>query len=366
MRITLSHHSALDALRCLRMEEDNPKEMDHVSLVKPTPWVGKQWSGQAFDSEHWRWMVPSRQKKLHVLVPHHSDKIRMDTVISHVCTKKLPSTAIVWLDEYSAMVGPELLFLQMASELSLPELVLLGHELCGNFSLPGSEAHGATARTHIPAATSVGRLNGFLSSMKKAWGVRRARLALQYVVNHALSFPEAVLSTMYALPRREGGYGLGPVLLNERVDVTSHLDDQHRYRFPDLLFSFAHIGINYDGEKHLDLDGIVAAAQEVERLEGEKRESSRVELVKKVDEVRAKVVDDMKRDRQLMAKGYIVLPMVKEDLYTRGGLDQFTLSLLECAHTFFGVSLDNSIKEILDPSTTPDRRDLLELLLSKG
>ena len=39
----------------------------------------------------------------------------------------------------------------------------------------------------------------------------------------------------------------------------------------DLSFSFAPIGINYDGEDHLDLTGIARAARKAAQAEGDSR-----------------------------------------------------------------------------------------------
>lgn len=106
----------------------------------------------------------------------------------------------------------------------------------------------------IPSATSVENLNSFLSQFTQARGLAKAKEALPYVRDHALSVPETIMSTMYSLPVAESGYQMGPVTLNERIQQDGS-DDQKlgKTRYPDLLFPFAPIGINYDGVDHLDL-----------------------------------------------------------------------------------------------------------------
>ena len=262
MAITLSHYSALDVVRSLRMEGECIAEMTRIALVPPTPFLGKRWTVRVFGNEYWRWQRPTKTAPLHVLVPHGRKRIRMDTVVSHVCSKDLPASSIVWLDEFSSIASPELLFVQMASELDVPSLVLLGHELCGHFTMPDRRNANRKAVTQIPSVTSVGQIGAYLDGVPKAWGVKRARRALSYVSDHAVSLPEAVLSTMYGLPSDLDGYGLGEVTLNERVDVTEEDDKRPNVRYPDLLFSFAPVGINYDGEDHLDLRGIALAARD--------------------------------------------------------------------------------------------------------
>ena len=366
MLVTLSHYSALDATRTLRMHDNDLQSMDRIALWKPVPWVGKQWTIQAFTTDHWRWAQPSKKLPLHVLVPSQQDKIRMDTVVSHVCAKRLPPSSIIWLDEHTSMVCPELLFLQMAQELSLPELVLLGHELCGYYSLPSSNSTGKKARTQIPCATSVEQIEDYLQARHRAWGVNKARAALPYIADHAASFPEGVLSTIYALPTDLCGYGFGRMQLNQRVKVSSCEDDHERYRYPDLMLPIAPIGINYDGEDHLDLKGIVAAACAMESAEGDEREALYVDLQNKLCEVRSKVVDDMARNRELASRGRIVLPMTKENLYGKGNLDKFTLRLLECAESLFGVDINDAKNIISNKEMANERYELLSSFLDKA
>ena len=366
MPVTLSHYSALDAMRALRMNDDDVQGMDRIALWKPVPWVGKQWTIRAFSTEHWKWAQPSKKRPLHVLVPSQQDKIRMDTVVSHVCAKKLPTSSIIWLNEHASMVCPELLFLQMAPELSLPELVLLGHELCGYYSLPSSNNAGGKVQTQVPCATSVEQIEDYLNARHRAWGVKKARAALPYIADHAASFPEGVLSTIYALPTDLCGYGFGRMELNQRVEVGESDDGKKRHRYPDLLFSFAPIGINYDGEDHLDLKGIVAAACAMEVAEGDERGTKYEDLHKKLREVRSKVVDDIARNRELASRGRIVLPMTKENLYGEGNLDSFTLQLLECAESVFGIDVKDAKNIILNKEMANKRYELLSALLEKA
>ena len=366
MPVTLSHYSALDVTRALRMHADDLQCMDRIALRKPVPWVGKQWTIRAFSTEHWKWAQPSKKLPLHVLVPSQKDKIRMDTVVSHVCAKQLPPSSIIWLDEHTSMVCPELLFLQMAPELSLPELVVLGHELCGYYSLPSSNNVGEKVQTQISCATSVEQIEDYLKARHRAWGVKMARAALPYIADHAASFPEGVLSTIYALPTDLCGYGFGRLQLNQRVKVSDCEDDHERYRYPDLMLPIAPIGINYDGEDHLDLKGIVAAACAMELAEGDERKALYVDLQNKLCEVRSKVVDDMARNRELASRGRIVLPMTKENLYGKGNLDKFTLRLLECAESLFGVDINDAKNIISNKEMANERYELLSSFLDKA
>jgi len=83
-------------------------------------------------------------------------------------------------------------------------------------------------------------------------------------------------------------------------------------------------------------------------------------------QIRNKVIDDNQRNRQLISRGYIVLPATKEDLYGKDRLDEFTMQLLACAHHYFGIDVAKYESIVNDTSLKRDRYDLLRSLLPAG
>lgn len=374
MGLTISHNSALRATRILRANGEDLRLMTNVSIVQPSTWVGKRWSMKEFLSDKWKWDCPRVAHPLHVIVANASHRIRMQNVVCHVQSMDMPSNSYVWLDEFARMSSPEYLFVQMAESLSLPELVLLGHELCGNFTRSaGNPVHGKVI-DHVPPATDTDQLRQFIRGAKTTSGVAKARQALDYVSDHAVSVPEAILATIYSLPQAELGYGMGPVRLNQRVQVTDDEDAEQnededdreaRTRYPDLLFSFAPIGINYDGENHLDLKGLVesAKAHAIAATGTETALQAEQELKEKLVAVRSKVVDDIRRNRQLASKGKLVFPLTKEDLYGQNKLDNFTRRILSCAHTVFDTDIRPFMRGLDNSALCRERNALLESML---
>lgn len=369
MGLTLSHVSALDATRAIRCNGSDLRKMTTTELCAPSVWKGERWVMGLFGKPDWQWLAPSKQHHLHVLVDHKSNYIRMATIESHAQTRELPPNSIIWLDQHASMVCPELLFLQMAQLLSLPELVQLGNELCGNFSRPSVASLQSDAKTHIPSATSVAQISAYLESADGIWGVKAARRALSYVSDHALSAPESILATMYALPLDEYGYGMGPVSLNQRVYLDGEDSEDLwgsvstvRSRFPDLLCSFAPVGINYDGEGHLNLDGLIEAAQRVAATKDDGHKEALVELMNTRDAIRDKYVDDIKRNRQLVSEGYLVFPATKEDLATIQHLDDFTRDVLKAANRYYGVDVDAHLQALEDSNKRMERESILKQL----
>lgn len=367
MSVTLSHSSALAVLRTLRAEGVNVREMESTPVASPSPWVGRRWGMRDFEPSVWRWPRPTRDERLHVLVPKGARYIRMSTVETHVLWGGDASMSALWLDSNASIVRPELLFLQMAEVLPLPSLVMLGFELCGNFSRDADRPIDGEATINIPTATSVKQLAKYLAASAGARGVSKARKALAYICDNALSPMEALLGTMYSLPPEESGYGMGPVTLNDRVMV-GEPDESGvvRSRYPDLSFSFAPVGLNYDGEDHLDLAGLVHAACTAMKAEGKEQAEAKTALWDKLETVRAKVVDDNRRNRQLAASGRIVFPVTKEDVYGWGNLDELTWQILQCAHSVFGVDIERYMQTLEDTDRKRDRYALLATFLPSG
>ena len=367
MGLTISHKTALHATRLIRAEGLDMNKMDHASIARPTPWIGKRWTARQFAPEVWNWRRPSSVSPLDVVVASSGERLRMANVTNHVCSVKLPPNSILWLDEHTTMPCPELLFLQIAEVASLPGLVLLGHELCGHFTRNADNPLGGPIVDNIPSATNVAEISAYLDAVSGLPGLLKARKAIKYVSDQALSAPETVLATIYSLPPEELGYGMGPVTINKRIQLG---DDEHDWgpgnRYPDILFHFAPLGINYDGEDHLDLAGLVRAAQQASLADADTKLEMENALIAKTHDVREKAVDDIRRNRQLAAKGYIVFPATKEDLFGEGNLDELTRQILSCAREVFGADIRQYEETLENSLLARERYRLLAAMLPSG
>jgi hypothetical protein len=160
---------------------------------------------------------------------------------------------------------------------------------------------------------------------------------------------------------------MGPVRLNERVK----LDDSGAWkkvasRYPDLMFDFAPIGLNYDGSKHFDIASLMAAVEMFAHSKEANRDAARNALEETLLEARAKVIDDNMRDRQLAAQGRIVFSVTKEDLSDINHLDELTRQVLSCAHKVFGVDVEAYWKTLCSTAFERERADLLRMLTPHG
>ncbi len=185
MSVTLSHQSALDVIRMLRCEGVSVHDMDVIPLMAPSPWVGRRLNMRNFSSDVWRWQKPSDKRPLHILVSDKQTRVRGKGIVAHVASDDLPAGSILWLDERSSVVCPELLFLQMADRqasgkvpLGLQRKARPAESACGAAirSRPCGECARGCACHYVWAASSGWRVRSGARAAQRARGVRRRRL----------------------------------------------------------------------------------------------------------------------------------------------------------------------------------------------
>ncbi len=171
-----------------------------------------------------------------ITVSQNRARFRTRRKIVHSCELDLPAGAIV--SRNGMMVAsPELLFLELASELSIHRLILLGLQLCSH--KPG-EPH--------KAITTKKKLETFLADTSGYRGHRKAIRALKYVENGSASIMESLVYMILALPNNLGGYGLNGAALNQKIEIVkkvkSHTDKD--FLHVDLFFKTARVAVEYE------------------------------------------------------------------------------------------------------------------------
>ena len=331
MNITLNGKTALVATRTLRANRTMPSAWGkRVNLTMPDPSPAKRFTRKLFDLPQWGLALTADMPlSLDVAVPCKEGRLRMTGVHNTIYgTRSLPPNAFIEIAEGVAISCPELLFLEMAATMPLAQLVMLGHELCGTFSRDPHDPRNGDVVLWCPPATSRENIEAFIRKAKWNDHADRALEALALTADDAWSPMESLIAAMARLPYEECGYGFGGCALNKRVDTAIEMQTVgKRSRKPDVLLEDTPVGFNYDGGVHLRIDDVVKAAMELERDPG--RAATQEALDSIVQDVRAKAIDDIRRNRELTATGFYVLPVTKEDLYEEGGLDTVMLQAME-------------------------------------
>ena len=193
--------------------------------------------------------LPPVPDEWHFMVPCASRRICKLRYGYTVCAGRFPPHSFVRTARGAAILAPELCFMQLANRLSLPQLVLLGDEWCGTYTLACDE-EGRLLRRDGQLCT-LDSLRYFAREASWMGGSKRARTALGYIVEGAASVRESMLEMMLCLPQRLGGFGLPRPQMNYEVafDTEARLIAGHECAYCDLCWPEARVDVEYDGQE---------------------------------------------------------------------------------------------------------------------
>ena len=194
-------------------------------------------------------------KPIHVIVFDEKMRRPSQRVVSHKWTTGLPQGAFHGWGSFRVS-SPEFLFLQMASELTVVQLVALGCELCGTYILVPKDTVLPSSFDDYPERvsplTSIDRIKAFLDDAGPAHGVKKARRALKYVAEGSRSPMETKTYMQLCLPVALGGYGLPKAELNSEIKLdeeTRVIASFHSY-WGDVCWPKKMLDVEYNGDVH--------------------------------------------------------------------------------------------------------------------
>lgn len=191
---------------------------------------------------------------LHLVVADAASRGYAKGVRCHACAAAFPPGSFVRAADDVCVSSPSLLFLQMATILSLVELVELGFELCGSYAMDPSDERGFRSRAPLASARSLGK---FVARAKGMHGAKKAARAVGFVADGAASPMESVTAMLLCLPSSMGGYGFELPVLNRPVGVTAATGaegitasraDSAKRCICDLYWPRARVAIEYDSD----------------------------------------------------------------------------------------------------------------------
>ena len=186
------------------------------------------------------------------------ERRRSKDVRCHVWNTALPANAFYRM-RGEFVSSPEFVFLQMASEISIEQLIALGCDLCGSYVLlPKNVSHPGSLDEmpkRVSPLTNTAKLAEFLDAVGRANGKVKAKRALKYVVDGSRSPMETMVYMLLCLPVMLGGYGLPKPEMNAPIplDEDARAIAGRRDCFGDLCWPDAHppLDIEYHGEVHV-------------------------------------------------------------------------------------------------------------------
>ena len=142
----------------------------------------------------------------------------------------------------------ELAFVQAATHLPFPELVRLGFELCGAYSVDRTASGGFFQRKPL---TTPQRIAQFACGNASLRGSAKARRALRYIAENAASPAETRIAMSLTLPLAEGGLGLPKAQLNHSLPLGTYARRAtgRHYFVCDLFWPDCNVAVEYDSDK---------------------------------------------------------------------------------------------------------------------
>ena len=351
MRAAVNGLTALRALRVFRASRA-ALPAERVLPPSPDPSPRRRWCASllplarlALDEP------PSAEHPVELVVARAGERVQARFVTCSVHPTRLPAESFVDLGDGLFVPCPELLFLQL-SRVMMPEaLALVGYELCGTYARDPRNPQVGDVTYDVSPVTSASAIASYLDACGVHSGVTESRRMLARVRDNSWSPMESVVALLAALPVNELGYEFGDIALNVRRGASPELValGVRESRVPDIEVAGTHVGFNYDGRGHLDLESIAAAA-------------ATGDATSELQAVREKNYDDIKRDRELAAGGRIIFPMVSQDLYAPGGLDAVMLEAAQAIHEIDGRSLTNIHAAMCEPYRSRRQRLVWALL----
>ena len=258
MSLLVSHMSALDFWRLVYPSGKAPETS---RCVAPTA------HGIAKEEDVWatapslftREVLSPEGGILHVTVSDEGARRKSRTCSSHIWSGNLPAASFYQLADGAFIASPQFTFLQLAKTLTLIQLIVLGHELCGLYSFDYREEFGMKQR-ETPLIT-LRQLRDFLdqaavscafggSGKKQApHGMQKAQRALRYIVERSASPAETAVAMLLTLPYRLGGYGMSQPAMNQPIVLTgnaAHIAKRRTLK-ADLLWQDQQLVLEYNG-----------------------------------------------------------------------------------------------------------------------
>ena len=194
------------------------------------------------------------KKPLHIGVTEKTMRNQIDNLKIHLLPDPLPENSLIFVSDGIYVCSPELCFLQAANELSLPELVFLGIELCAIYCRDEDSEYGQRRRDPLMSLAS---LEGFLNQANNLHGIKKARRASKYILERSNSPMESRLAAIAVLPISVGGYGIKNTLLN--YDVLLSQKGSYYYGWDrcccDMVWKKEKVVLEYDSKlSHLSVE----------------------------------------------------------------------------------------------------------------
>lgn len=245
MTFFIGHSTALRYLRsCDSLQE--------VSYSRATPQAGSvapisQLINNASSSENKRLHEALAHTPIDLLAGNAASRSKSKLVKAHVCAPPVNTRCFIEADRGIYIASPELCFIQLSRNCTTIELIKLGFELCGTYTLDPSSPIGFRNRKALTSKQAIER-------MAEKWPGQTNQIvktALRYISDSSASPMETCLALLFGLPSRLGGYGLEIPQMNAEVKISAKHNKQvaHSLYHCDLYWPSHRVAVEYNSRE---------------------------------------------------------------------------------------------------------------------
>ena len=254
MNIYLTAQSSLDVVRYLRSVGTGRIEGTASRSKSLSNAVAGARQLHELDADAER-LLSHVEGPIQAYVPDAHHITRTKGLVTRLWSGRVPAGTFINVGHGVCISSPASIFVQLANSLTLAELLAVGMELCGNYSLwslPPSSVGKVSRRSGrdvtfklLPAATPA-RIASYVDRAEGVRGHAAAKRALAWLTGNAASPMETAVYLLLCLSRKEGGYGLPKPTLNPKLTVAT--PDGKETRYPDLYWEARSIDVEYQSD----------------------------------------------------------------------------------------------------------------------
>ena len=196
---------------------------------------------------------------LHISITNPNNSCSSKKLKTHLSNQGFVRNSFVKYSNSIYIAAPELVFCQMAKELSIEQLMLLGLEYCGTYALTQSAPDGFIC--NIQPLTTVSKLQTYVKNLKANYknfaGIQNAVAVSKLLIDNCASPMESKLYLKLSAPRNLGGYAVKNLIANKRINLSKKAADilGFHYLRADLCIKKSKIAIEYDSNTFHDNTG---------------------------------------------------------------------------------------------------------------
>lgn len=198
-------------------------------------------------------------EKLDLIFSRNDTRPRNKIIKVHTYTKTFPTKSFLQSSISNIQIfitSPELLFYQMANNLSFAELFQLGLELCGCYN-----SNSLNTDYNVSPLTSPQKILNFGERLKTKnkymKSINKALRIAKMLVPYSASPQESKLFILLTTPHCYGGYGLKNFKFNVKIQLSTQAKRiaRQNFIFVDICNENNKIAIEYDSEQFHDNSG---------------------------------------------------------------------------------------------------------------